>query len=75
MDLMRFLLLVEAGFMQHIAVFLTLLAAATGVDTRNEIAGVSAWLLLTLKNVVVDASAGVSVAYIEDVEKWVNIFV
>ena len=37
MDFMRLLLPVEAGFMQHIAVFMALLAATTGVDTLNEI--------------------------------------
>ena len=39
MDFIMSLLPVEAGFMQHIAVFMTLLAATTGADTRNEIAG------------------------------------
>ena len=37
MDFMRFLLPVEVGFMKHIAVFMTLLAVTTGVDTPNEI--------------------------------------
>ena len=54
---------VDACFMQHIAAF------------KSLIAGVGAKLLLILKNVAVDASAGCSVAYIEDVEKSVNIFV